>query len=50
VIRPTGPGQIDALGAAQALINNGLFIGQSPAFTKKLLEMATEADAAERGV
>ncbi|HEY1949329.1 MAG TPA: hypothetical protein VGG97_20145 [Bryobacteraceae bacterium] len=50
VIRPTGPGQIDALGAAHALINNGLFTGQSPAFTQKLLEMADAADAAERDV
>jgi hypothetical protein len=50
VIRPTGPGQIDALGAAQSFIDNGLFIGQSPAFTKRLLELADKADAAERGI
>jgi hypothetical protein len=48
VIRPTDPGQIDALGAANFLIASGLFIGQPPAFTKLLLSMANEADAAKR--
>jgi hypothetical protein len=48
VIRPTAQGQIDALGAAHALISNGLFIGQSPAFTQILLKMAHEADSAVR--
>ncbi len=48
VIRPTGPGQIDALGAANFLINQGLFIGQPPAFAQLLIEMAKEADAAKR--
>jgi hypothetical protein len=50
IIRPTAQGQIDALGAAHALISNGLFIGQSSAFTKILLEMAHAADAAVREV
>jgi hypothetical protein len=48
VIRPTGPGQIDAAGAANFLISSGLFIGQSPEFTKVLLRMASEADSAQR--
>jgi hypothetical protein len=48
VIRPTAQGQIDAVGAAHAFISNGLFIGQSPAFSKILLEMAREADSASR--
>jgi len=49
VIRPTSAGNIDAVGAAKAFIANGLFIGQSPAFSQLLLEMAFEADAAVRG-
>jgi hypothetical protein len=48
VIRPTSPGQIDAVGAVNALIADGLFIGQSPAFIDLLFTMATAADAAER--
>jgi hypothetical protein len=48
VIRPTGPGQIDALGAANFLINSGLFIGQPKEFTQLLLSMANAADAAKR--
>ncbi|HEX3685138.1 MAG TPA: hypothetical protein VHU83_21565 [Bryobacteraceae bacterium] len=48
VIRPTSPGQIDALGAANFLINSGLFIGQPNEFNKLLLTMANEADAAKR--
>src|ERR1700758_259245 len=32
IIRPTGPGQLDARGAIQSFINDGLFIGQSPQF------------------
>ncbi len=48
VIRPTDPGQIDAMGAANFLMASGLFIGQPPAFTKLLLSMAADADAAKR--
>ena len=48
VIRPTGAGQIDAVGAANALIANGLFIGQSSEFTQLLLKMAQAADSAKR--
>jgi Ferritin-like domain len=49
VIRPTAQGQIDAVGAANALTASGLFIGQSPSFIQLLTEMAIEADAAVRG-
>jgi len=49
VIRPTNFGQIDAMGAAQFLIDSGLFIGQQPAFFEVLLNLATQADAASRG-
>jgi hypothetical protein len=48
VIRPTSPGQIDALGAVHALTADGLFIGQPAEFTQLLLEMAREADSARR--
>ena len=36
VIRPTGPGQIDAVGDANFLITSGLFIGQPPEFTARV--------------
>ena len=49
VIRPTGPGQIDALGAANFLMASGLFIGQPPQFSQLLLDFANEADSAVRG-
>ena len=39
-------GQIDAVGAANFLIGEGLFIGQPPQFTQLLLNMAKAADAA----
>ena len=48
VIRPASAGQIDAMGAAHALIDNGLFIGQVPEFTELLLDMARAADQAKR--
>jgi hypothetical protein len=48
IIRPTGPGQIDAVGAIQSFINDGLFIGQPDEFTKLLLGMAAAADEARR--
>ncbi len=48
VIRPTSPGQIDAVGAVNALIADGLFIGQSPKFIGLLLSMAVETDAVQR--
>jgi hypothetical protein len=48
IIRPTGPGQIDAMGAIQGFMNDGLFIGQPDAFTQLLLDMAAAADQAGR--
>lgn len=48
VIRRTSQGQIDAVGAANFLIGEGLFIGQPPQFTQLLLNMAKAADAAHR--
>lgn len=48
VIRPVNPGQIDALGAANFLIDSGLFIGQPKEFNQMLIAMAKEADAAKR--
>jgi hypothetical protein len=50
IIRPTGPGQIDATGAIAGFIKDGLFIGQPAAFQKMLLEMAEEADEAQAGL
>jgi hypothetical protein len=49
IIRPTGPGQLDAVGAIQGFIKDGLFIGQpDDEFTELLLQMAEEADLARR--
>jgi hypothetical protein len=50
VIRPTSPGQISAAGAINGLIADRLFVGQSPEFTELLLELAQNADAAQRQV
>jgi hypothetical protein len=50
VIRPTSQGQIDAGGAANFLIDSGLFTGQSAQFTQLLLAMAQAADAAQRSM
>jgi Ferritin-like domain len=47
VIRPTSPGQIDAVGAINGFISDGLFIGQPPKFSELLLDLAHAADAAE---
>jgi hypothetical protein len=50
VIRPTGAGQIDALGAANFLIASGLFTGQPKIFNELLVDLAHDADAAKRDV
>jgi hypothetical protein len=50
VIRPTGPGQINAVGFLNALIQDGLFIGQPQTFTALLGEMANAADEAVRNL
>jgi hypothetical protein len=48
IIRPTSPGQLDARGAINGFIADGLFINQSPEFVRLLLNMAEEADEARR--
>jgi hypothetical protein len=48
IIRPTGPGQIDAVGAIRGFISDGLFLGQPDELTDLLLRMADEADRAQR--
>jgi hypothetical protein len=50
VIRPTSAGQIDAIGAVNAFIADGLFIGQSQSFIEAFTELAVAADAAQRRV
>jgi hypothetical protein len=51
VIRPITPrGGIDAVGAINGFIADGLFIGQPKAFTDLLLRMARDADAAQREI
>jgi hypothetical protein len=49
VIRPTSPKGV-AKGVVKFLTDMGLFIGQPPAFFKELSTLATQADAAQRGV
>ena len=48
VIRPTGPGQIDAQAAVQSFVSSGLLTGQPREFIELLRDMASEADAAKR--
>ena len=48
IIRPTGAGQIDAGGAINGFIADGLFIGQPKEFNQLLLDLAAEADQAKR--
>jgi hypothetical protein len=50
IIRPTGPGQLDATGAINSFIADGLFRGQSPAFFKLVNFLAEAVDAAQREV
>ena len=52
IIRPTSPGQLNATGAINGFIADGLFIGQqrSKEFQDLILDMAAEADAARREV
>ena len=46
LIRPTGAGQLDAVGAINGFIADGLFIGQPKEFNELLLHLAQEADEA----
>jgi Ferritin-like domain len=48
IIRPTGPGQLDARGAINSFIADGLFKGQSPQFLQLINSLAAAADAAQR--
>jgi hypothetical protein len=48
IIRPTGPGQLDATGAINGFIADGLFIGQPKELFELLLDLANEADQARR--
>jgi len=48
IIRPTGPGQLDATGAINSFIADGLFRGQSPQFLQLITSLAGAADAAQR--
>src|SRR6266849_5057757 len=48
IIRPTGPGQLDARGAINSFIADGLFKGQSPQFLQLINSLAVAADAAQR--
>ncbi|HEV3147864.1 MAG TPA: ferritin-like domain-containing protein [Chthoniobacterales bacterium] len=48
IIRPTGRGQLDAVGAINSFIADGLFRGQSSQFLQLINSLARAADAAER--
>jgi hypothetical protein len=48
IIRPTGPGQLDATGVINSFIADGLFLGQPPQFLQLITSLASAADAAER--
>jgi len=50
IIRPTGPGQLDARGAINSFIADGLFRGQSPHFLQLIDSLARAADAADREI
>jgi hypothetical protein len=50
IIRPSGPGQLDATGVINSFIADGLFRGQSQAFLKLVLSLAKQADVAKRQV
>ena len=47
IVRPTGGGQLDAVGAVNGFIADGLFIGQPNEFLQLLLQLAHEADEAK---
>jgi len=50
IIRPTGPGQLDATGAINSFIADGLFRGQSETFLNLVNSLARAADAAQREI
>jgi hypothetical protein len=47
IIRPTGARQLDAVGAINGFIADGLFIGQPNEFLQLLLHLAHDADEAK---
>jgi Ferritin-like domain len=48
IIRPSGPGQLDATGVINSFIADGLFQGQPPQFMQLITSLAAAADAAQR--
>jgi Ferritin-like domain len=48
IIRPTGPGQLDATGVINSFIADGLFTGQPAQFLQLITSLASAADAAQR--
>jgi hypothetical protein len=48
IIRPTGPGQLDATGVINSFIADGLFLRQPQGFLELLNSLARAADAAQR--
>ena len=48
IIRPSGPGQLDATGVINSFIADGLFRGQPPRFLQLINSLASPADAAQR--
>src|ERR1700720_3878397 len=48
IIRPSGPGQLDATGVINSFIADGLFRGQPPQFLQLITSLASAADAADR--
>jgi hypothetical protein len=48
IIRPSDPGQLDARGAINSFIEDGLFQGQSAQFLQLINSLARDADAARR--
>jgi hypothetical protein len=48
-MRPTLSANGGPMAAAKGFIANNLFVGQLPAFLEQLLDIASEAEAAERG-
>jgi len=50
IIRPSGPGQLDARGAINSFIADGLFRGQTSQFLQLINSLAHAADAAHREV
>ena len=48
IIRPSGPGQLDATGVINSFIADGLFKGQPPQFLQLINSLASAADAAQR--